>query len=253
MGNRPVGLLKNLRPEIQKVSEGERRRAEAFMQEHARGTMTFATEEEARTWWLEKAQEKWARCAACPLNEGRTQVVYGEGDPNAELVIVGEAPGEHEDAQGFPFVGESGVLLRRVVAARSVGLEHIPKFITNTVACRPPQNRKPEKEERAACEPRLKELLSILQPRVILLLGATAAHWFGMREVGVNRGIVPKAKWPELGDGRRHLRAAILTWHPQYVFRQESRVRKKTAFAQFVNDLILTRRAIHQIRREEGR
>jgi uracil-DNA glycosylase family 4 len=247
-----VGLLKNLTPGVygRRISMAER--AEAFMQAKARGTMSFATEEEAAAYFLEGAEEKWSSCQRCPLGAGRTKLVYGEGHPQPELLIVGEAPGESEDLSGVPFVGEAGIILRRSLRSAKVGLADVTTYIANTVACRPPKNRKPEKTEREACLPRLLELVRILRPRVILLLGGTAGLWFGIREVGANRGIVPRSSWPALGDALARLRAVILTYHPSYILHQDKKARKATAFAEFVGDLILTRRAVEKVRRLEA-
>jgi uracil-DNA glycosylase family 4 len=241
-------MLKNLLPS----SNGGKRlsiaeRAESFMAGQARGAV-LATEEEWRSFLLRAAGEKWASCQRCPLAEGRTRPVYGEGDPSAELLIVGDAPAEQEDVSGRPFVGPAGSILRRAIASQKVGLSAFPHYIANVVGCRPPKNRKPEKTEREACEPRLLELLAILRPRVLLLLGASAAHWFGIREIGANRGIVKREHWPMLGEGGRRLRGVILTWHPSYVLRCPTRTKKATAFAQLVADLVLARRALERIR-----
>jgi uracil-DNA glycosylase family 4 len=248
-----VGLLKTYLP----ASNGGRHpsgaeRAEAFMQAKARGTMSFATEEEAAACYLAGSEEKWSSCQRCPLGATRTKLVYGEGHPQPELLILGEAPGEAEDLSGVPFVGEAGVILRRALRSRHVGLGEARIYIANVVACRPPQNRKPEKGEREACEPRLHELVRILRPKAILLLGLSAAHWCGIRELGANRGIVPRSNWPAFGEALLRLRAIVLTYHPSYILHMEKRVRKEVAFAQFVGDLVLARRVLEKIRRTEA-
>jgi len=114
-----------------------------------------------------------APCAACKLHAGRTQAVFGVGDPNADLVFVGEAPGRDEDRLGEPFVGRAGKLLNEILAAIDFRREDV--YICNILKCRPPQNRDPEREEVDACEPYLKRQLEIIEPRLICCLGRVAA------------------------------------------------------------------------------
>lgn len=114
-----------------------------------------------------------AGCDACKLHPTRTNTVFGAGDPDADLVFVGEAPGRNEDEQGLPFVGPAGKLLTDIL--RAIGLERDEVFICNILKCRPPENRDPEPDEVRACEPYLKRQLAILEPRVICCLGRHAA------------------------------------------------------------------------------
>ena len=113
-------------------------------------------------------------CTQCSLHTGRTQVVFGTGDPAADLVFVGEAPGQDEDREGEPFVGKSGQLLTRIIEA--IGLRREQVYILNVVKCRPPGNRNPTPEEVAACRPILLAQLECLKPRVICAMGAFAAQ-----------------------------------------------------------------------------
>jgi uracil-DNA glycosylase len=115
-----------------------------------------------------------APCTLCKLHGGRIQTVFGAGDANADLVLIGEAPGRDEDEQGLPFVGRSGQLLTQILQA--IGLARDEVFICNILKCRPPQNRDPQPDEVAACEPYLQRQLAILEPRVILCLGRVAAQ-----------------------------------------------------------------------------
>lgn len=117
-----------------------------------------------------------ATCTACGLSATRTQVVPGEGSPTAALVFVGEAPGAREDLAGRPFVGAAGRLLDDLLA--SIGLRREEVFILNTVKCRPPENRNPQRSEIAACAPLLSRQLQALQPRVIATLGRHALAVF---------------------------------------------------------------------------
>ncbi len=115
-----------------------------------------------------------APCARCKLAAGRTQTVFGVGDPDADLVLIGEAPGRDEDLQGQPFVGRAGQLLNDILKA--IGLARGEVYICNILKCRPPDNRDPERDEVEACEPYLKRQLEIIAPRVICCLGRHAAH-----------------------------------------------------------------------------
>jgi uracil-DNA glycosylase len=113
-------------------------------------------------------------CVRCPeLAATRTQVVFGAGNADADLMFVGEAPGANEDRLGLPFVGQAGKLLDDIIAA--IGLRREDVYITNVVKCRPPQNRTPLPDEIAACMPFLRRQLALLKPKVIVALGATAA------------------------------------------------------------------------------
>lgn len=109
-------------------------------------------------------------CTRCPLANGRTQVVFGEGDPHAGLLVVGEGPGREEDRLGRPFVGRSGQLLDRLLAEEA-GLARVEVYIANVVKCRPPDNRDPKPDEIASCRPYLDAQIDLIGPRVVLTLG----------------------------------------------------------------------------------
>jgi DNA polymerase len=112
-------------------------------------------------------------CRLCRLHKGRTNLVFGTGNPQAELMFIGEGPGADEDAQGLPFVGRAGQLLNNMIAAMSLRREDV--YIANIVKCRPPQNRTPEKDECDTCIPFLMRQICAIQPKAIVALGATAA------------------------------------------------------------------------------
>lgn len=122
---------------------------------------------------LQKLQAEMAGCRLCPLGQTRLNLVFGDGNPQAEVVFVGEAPGADEDEQGLPFVGRAGQLLTRIVEA--MGIKRKDVYICNILKCRPPQNRNPLPEEISACELFLKKQLRIISPRVICALGSFAA------------------------------------------------------------------------------
>src|SRR3954447_14984811 len=129
----------------------------------------------SKTEQLEELRTLVRACDLCPhLAQSRTQTVFGVGNPDADLVFVGEAPGADEDRQGEPFVGAAGQLLTKMIEA--MGFRRDDVYICNVLKCRPPNNRPPEPDEVAACEPFLKKQLAALRPRMIVTLGKFAAH-----------------------------------------------------------------------------
>ena len=121
----------------------------------------------------ESLRQRCLNCRACGLCETRTNVVFGVGDPNAEVLFVGEAPGEREDALGEPFVGRAGQLLDDMLAM--IGLDRSRIYITNSIKCRPPQNRDPLNTEKDACAPFLQRQLQLMRPKIIVCLGRVSA------------------------------------------------------------------------------
>jgi DNA polymerase len=126
-----------------------------------------------------------AGCTKCALAGGRTQVVFGAGDPNADLMFVGEAPGFHEDKQGVPFVGAAGKLLEQLLAG--IGLSREEVYIANVLMCRPPGNRDPLPEEIQACESHLWRQIELIEPRVVATLGNFATKLLSGRPTGITR------------------------------------------------------------------
>lgn len=124
-------------------------------------------------------------CIRCPLSEGRTQVVVGNGDPDADLMFVGEAPGYHEDVQGVPFVGASGKLLGQML--EGIGLTREDVFVANVLKCRPPGNRDPQPAEIRECEPHLFRQVALIRPRMICTLGNFATKLLSGRPDGISR------------------------------------------------------------------
>jgi DNA polymerase len=114
-------------------------------------------------------------CIACPLHESRTQTVFGDGNPKAKVLFIGEAPGRDEDLQGIPFVGRAGQLLNKILAAIELRREDV--YITNILKCRPPNNRDPQEPEVRQCENFLKQQIQLIQPKVICALGRISAQW----------------------------------------------------------------------------
>ena len=163
---------------------------------------------------LAELQQAIQGCLACPLGPGRMKFVFGEGDPQARLMFVGEGPGRDEDLQGRPFVGKAGELLDRMIAA--LGLKREQTYIANVVKCRPPDNRPPTPEESRACLRHLHRQIELIQPAVIVTLGATP-----LRElVGVSEGITRvRGQWRRVQVGDREI-PVMPTFHPAYVLRQ---------------------------------
>jgi uracil-DNA glycosylase family 4 len=158
---------------------------------------------------LERIREDLGECTRCRLHTGRTKIVFGVGNPKAELVFVGEGPGRDEDAQGEPFVGRAGKLLTQMIEAMS--LRRADVYICNVVKCRPPENRLPEKDEIATCSPFLTRQLAVIQPKVICCLGACAAQTL----LATNQGISKfRGEWFDYRGAK-----LIATYHPAYLLR----------------------------------
>jgi len=158
---------------------------------------------------LPKIREDIGDCTRCKLHKGRHKIVFGDGSAKAQLVFVGEGPGADEDAQGLPFVGRAGKLLTQMIEA--MGLQRKDVYICNVVKCRPPENRAPEPDEVATCSPYLLRQIDVIQPKVIVCLGAVAAKTL----LQTNRGITQfRGQWLEW-RGRK----LMATYHPAYLLR----------------------------------
>jgi uracil-DNA glycosylase family 4 len=158
---------------------------------------------------LLKVREDLGECTRCKLHSTRHTIVFGDGNPKAELVFVGEGPGADEDAQGLPFVGRAGKLLTQMIEA--MGLQRKDVYICNVVKCRPPENRQPEEDEVSTCSPFLLRQIDVIAPKVIVCLGAVAAKTL----LQTNRGISQfRGEWLEF-RGRK----LLATYHPAYLLR----------------------------------
>ena len=148
-------------------------------------------------------------CTQCGLCKARKQTVFARGTGSSGVCFVGEGPGADEDAQGLPFVGKAGQLLDRMIEAMGLGRDEV--YVCNVVKCRPPDNRKPEPEEMAACMPYLSEQLELIAPKVIVALGATAVQGL----LGTTEGITRmRGKWKTFGEIH-----VMPTFHPAYLLR----------------------------------
>ena len=134
---------------------------------------------------LQAFAESVAGCTRCRLAQGRTQVVFGSGNPRAELMFVGEAPGFHEDKQGLPFVGQAGKLLEKLLGG--IGLQRSDVYIANVLKCRPPGNRDPQPDEIEACESHLFRQIELIEPTVVATLGNFATKLLSGRPLGITR------------------------------------------------------------------
>jgi uracil-DNA glycosylase len=134
---------------------------------------------------LRQYAEETSTCTRCALANGRTQVVFGSGSPDADLMFVGEAPGFHEDQQGVPFVGQAGKLLDNLLGG--IGLTRADVFVANVLKCRPPGNRDPQPEEIAACEPHLFRQIELIQPKLVATLGNFATKLLSGKPAGITR------------------------------------------------------------------
>jgi uracil-DNA glycosylase family 4 len=134
---------------------------------------------------LQELAGEASTCIRCRLSQGRTQVVFGVGDPNADVMFIGEGPGYHEDKQGEPFVGAAGQLLTRLLA--EIGLRRKDVYIANVIKCRPPGNRDPLPDEIESCRPYLDGQLELIRPRLIVTLGNFATRVMLDRQVSIGR------------------------------------------------------------------
>ena len=176
------------------------------------GPSLFEAIERVQNDSLERIRADIGDCKRCRLCERRTNIVFGDGSGKAELVFIGEGPGHDEDVQGLPFVGRAGKLLTQMIEA--MGLQRRDVYICNVVKCRPPENRAPEKDEIAICSPFLLRQLDVIQPKVIVCLGAVALKAL----LGAERGITHlRGQWLEYRGTR-----LMPTYHPAYLLRNPS-------------------------------
>ena len=186
---------------------------------------------------LAEAAAAAATCTRCGLAERRTNVVYGVGNPDADLLFVGEGPGFHEDQQGEPFVGAAGQLLTRMLAEIDLRREDV--YIANVVKCRPPGNRDPQPDEIEACTPWLVEQVSLIQPSLVVTLGNFATKFVLNTTTGITRLRGQVFPW--------HGRKVIPTFHPAAVLRSGGDNSRQ--FGEFRDDLHLARRTLDELRR----
>ena len=171
------------------------------------------------TW--EELEQRCQGCQSCPLAETRTHVVFGVGNRQADVMLIGEGPGEQEDLQGVPFVGPAGQLLDKMLAAIGHGREDV--YIANVVKCRPPGNRVPLPEEAQACLPFLRAQFLLVRPKILVCLGSTAARSIIRPDIRITR---ERGQWT--------LRKGVWmlpTYHPSALLRDQTGEKKREAWA----------------------
>ncbi len=177
---------------------------------------------------LEAIRADIGDCQRCKLSEGRQNIVFGQGHPQAQLMFVGEAPGADEDEQGLAFVGRAGQLLTKIIEA--IGMTRDEVFIANVIKCRPPQNRNPEPDEITTCQPFLEAQIQAIRPRVLVGLGKFGAQWLlkTAEPISKLRG--------RFGDYQGI--AVMPTYHPAYLLRDPSKKKEAWADMQSVRDFL---------------
>ena len=164
---------------------------------------------------LDSLRTQAGQCRACPLGMSRTNAVFGEGNPSAELMFIGEGPGADEDRQGRPFVGRAGQLLDKMIEAMQFRREEV--YIANIVKCRPPGNRTPFPEEAQACINYVRWQIALIKPKAIVLLGGTAARYLLNTTTGIMR---LRGHWMDYSGI-----PVMPTYHPAFLLRQEAEKR----------------------------
>ena len=159
---------------------------------------------------LDQLRDAIGDCRRCKLSSGRTHLVFGVGNPNAELMFVGEGPGRDEDIQGEPFVGRAGQLLTDIIT-KGMGLRRDDVYIANVVKCRPPDNRNPEPDEVSSCEPFLKKQIELVKPKIIVGLGKFAVQTLLQSKIPITR---VRGQWHTYQGIK-----LMPTLHPAYLLR----------------------------------
>ena len=169
-----------------------------------------------------------AGCPRCKLSTTRTHIVFGQGNPKAELMFVGEAPGRDEDEQGLAFVGKAGQLLTKIIEAMGMKREQV--YIANILKCRPPNNRNPEADEVAACRPFLEEQIRLISPKVIVTLGTFAAQALLETDEPIGR---MRGRWRSAHGAR-----VMPTFHPAFLLRTPERKKDVWEDMKLVRDFL---------------
>ena len=163
---------------------------------------------------LERLKEECKNCHKCELGKTRNNIVFSDGSTNAKIMLIGEAPGADEDKTGIPFVGRAGKLLTKLIEESNLSREK-DFYIANTVKCRPPENRVPKDEEKKECEKYLLEQIKLIQPKVIVLCGATSAKSFLGEKIKISQ---IRGQWFKILD---NIDATVI-FHPSFLLRNHS-------------------------------
>jgi uracil-DNA glycosylase len=177
---------------------------------------------------LEAIRDDIGDCQRCKLAGGRKSIVFGQGDPAARLMFVGEAPGADEDEQGLAFVGRAGQLLTKIIEA--IGMRREDVFIANVLKCRPPGNRNPETDEILACQPFLEQQIQTIHPRVLVGLGKFAAQWLLKTAEPISK---LRGRLGDYGDMK-----VMATYHPAYLLRNPGAKKEVWEDMKIVRDLL---------------
>jgi DNA polymerase len=184
---------------------------------------------------LEELRDALARFEGCALRATATQLVFADGNPQARLMLVGEAPGRDEDIEGLPFVGRSGKLLDRMLAA--IGIDRTQAYIANIIPWRPPGNRTPTPQESQICLPFIRKQIELVDPDVLVCLGGPSATTL----LGIKEGITKsRGRWVSFDTGKREIRA-MPTFHPAFLLR--SPLQKRLAW----RDLLAVKKALGEV------
>lgn len=220
-------LLKQMSDQLSKPPKASRKSLQALLKKAATAPKTPSSSpvaESDKISRLAALREQALACTRCPhLVKSRTQVVFGIGNPFAEVMFVGEAPGEEEDLRGEPFVGRAGQLLTKIINAMEYQRDDI--FIANVLKCRPDMpigvsgNRKPKLEEMATCLPWLREQIDLIQPKVLVALGATAMEGLLGETIPMKEA---RGRWFEFNGI-----PTLVTYHPAYLLRNQSLTEKR--------------------------
>lgn len=188
---------------------------------------------------MEEVKHECLKCQRCPLSQLRTQVVFGEGRIDTELMFIGEAPGGEEDLQGRPFVGKAGQLLTKILS--SVGIDRNEVYITNVVKCRPPGNRNPTPEEVSACWPFLEAQIAVIRPKIIVTLGSVPTQALLKTKEPITS---VRGRWFEWIGGIR----VFPMFHPSFLLRNLSREKGSPRWLTW-EDIKEVKRAWQELRR----
>jgi DNA polymerase len=177
---------------------------------------------------LHAVREDLGDCQRCKLARGRKTIVFGQGNPAARLMFVGEAPGAEEDEQGLAFVGRAGQLLTKIIEA--IGLSRDDVYICNVLKCRPPENRNPETDEILSCQPFLERQIEVIRPKVLVGLGKFAAQWLLKTAEPISR---LRGRLGDYGDIK-----VMATYHPAYLLRNPGAKKDVWEDMKIVRDLL---------------
>lgn len=228
------------------------RLAEAMVRKKIR--MSFVTEREWREYIMDGVERRWQSCRRCPLSKN-SDVILGRGDVEPIFAVVGDVTTEYDLDRGRAYLGPEGSRLYKFFAFAGIDMNYA--WVTRAVACRPPRDRRPKKEERVACQHRLWAELAVVKPTVLILLGKSSMRALeGVTrhdEVCDLRGLVPREMWPDAGEGRWRLRAVFLSHSPREIMEADTKVEKRVMIKELIRDLKKANRVVdYLVQRREA-